>query len=113
MCQKGNGQSGTSQFRKVSITEIRKSNLKRSAFDIVADKTKLPRNEMEATISTAGDPRSMADIEEVVVTSTGEKGWCFQCDLLIIEVGLIHMQKELGSVKKQRVRVNSCKRYYC
>jgi hypothetical protein len=72
----------------------------------VADETQLPHNEMKATISTVGDPQSMADIEEVVVTSTGEKGWCVQCDLLKIEVGLIHsreesVQKELVSVEKE------------
>jgi hypothetical protein len=51
------------------------------------------------TISTAGDPQSMADIEEIVVTSTGEKGWCVQCDLLKNEVDIVKI--ELGSMKKE------------
>ena len=88
------------------ITDVRYSNLKRAVVNIVANKTQLPRNEMKATISNVGDPQSIADIEEVVVTSTGEKGWCDQCDLLQIEVGLIHsreesVQKDLLSVKKE------------
>ena len=66
------------------MTEVGNSNLKRSAVDVVADKTYLPYNEMKATISTVGDPQSMVDIDEVVVKSTGEKGLCVQCDLMKI-----------------------------
>ena len=88
---------GSIAVEKGPITDVRYSNLKWSAVNIVADQTQLPRNEMKAAISTVGDPQSMADIEEVVVTSTGEKGWCAQCDLLKVAVGL--MQKELGLIR--------------
>ena len=88
------------------MTERVKNNLKRSAVEMVADKSQLTSDEMEATISTVGDPQSTANIREIVVSSIGEKGWCSQCDSLKIEMGSV--KKELGlilaregSVKKE------------
>ena len=79
------------------MTERVKNNLKRSAVEMVADKSQLTSDEMEATISTVGDPQSTAIIREIVVSSIGEKGWCSQCDSLKIEMGLV--EKELGLIR--------------
>ena len=88
---------GNIQVRKGPVTEREKKNLKRSAVEMVADNSHLIIDEMEATISTVGDPKSMANITEIVVSSIGEKGWCVQCDSLKIEMGL--MKKELGLIR--------------
>jgi hypothetical protein len=64
---------------------------------MVADNSQFTSDEMEATISTVGDPQSTANIREIVVSSIGEKGWCSQCDSLKIEMGSV--KKELGLIR--------------
>jgi thiol-disulfide isomerase/thioredoxin len=96
LSQKRNGKSGTSP-RKGPVTEREKKNLKRSAVEMVADNSHLISDEMEATILTVGDPKSMANIREIVASSIGEKGWCVQCDSLKIVMGSI--KKELGLIR--------------
>ena len=77
---------GSIPVANVSISDVRKRNLKTSAIEIIVDKTKLPREEIKGTISTFDDPQSVADIKEVVVTLTGQKGWCGECAILKIEL---------------------------
>jgi hypothetical protein len=69
--------------------------LKTDAIDIAAKKSKLVHQVLEATISTDGDSRRMADIKEVVVTSTGKEGWCGECDKLKIDVANLEERFEL------------------
>jgi hypothetical protein len=63
---------GNIPVRKGPITEREKKNLKRSAVEMVVDNSQLTSDEMEANISTVGDPKSMANIREIVVSSIGE-----------------------------------------
>ena len=93
------GNIPVSRVRKGPITENDKKRLKRSAVEVVADKSQLASADMEVTISPVGDLESLATIEEIVVTSIGEKGWSVQCDILKTEVE--SMKKELGSIKKE------------
>jgi hypothetical protein len=67
-------------------SEISEQKLKTDAIDIAAKKSKLVHQVLEAIISTGGDSRCMADIKEVVVTSTEQEGWCGECDKLKIDV---------------------------
>jgi hypothetical protein len=61
---------------------------------MAAKKSKLVHQVLEATISTGGDSRCMADIKEVVVTSTGQEGWCGECDKLKIDVANLHKKND-------------------
>jgi hypothetical protein len=54
---------------------------------------------MEETISTVGDPQSKADIEEVVVTLTGQKLLCGGCVTLKIEFD--DLKWKLDDVKRE------------
>ena len=67
------------------MNHCEKKNFKRSAVEMVADNSQLTSDEMEATISTVGDPKSMANNRKIAFSSIGEKGWCVQCDSLKIE----------------------------
>ena len=72
------------------VSEISEQKLKTDAIDIAAKKSKLVHQVLEATISTGGDSLCMADIKEGVVTSTGQEGWCGECDILKIDVANIY-----------------------
>ena len=48
---------GSIPVPKAGVTEARLTVFKRSAVNIVMDRTKLPRNEMEAVVSEVGDPQ--------------------------------------------------------
>ena len=74
--------------------------MKTDAIDIAAKKSKLVHQVLEATISTGGDSRRMADIKEVLVTSTGQEGWCGECDKLKIDVA--NLYKGLAEGEKKR-----------
>ena len=50
---------------------------------------------MEATISTVGNPQSMADNIEVVVTLTGQEGRFGECDTLKVEVDHLKWETSL------------------
>ena len=76
------------------ISEVSERNLKLSAIDIMVNKSKLTRQVFEATISTGGNPRCVADIEEVVVTSTGQGGWCGEGDTLKIDVANLNQKND-------------------
>ena len=82
------------------VSEISEQKLKTDAIDIAAKKSKLVHQVLEATISTGGDSRRMADIKEVLVTSTGQEGWCGECDKLKIDVA--NLYKGLAEGEKKR-----------
>ena len=88
---------GSIPVANVSVLDVWKRNLKRSAIEIMVDKTKCPREEMEATISTAGDPQSMADIGEVVVTLTGQRLWSGGCATSKIEFD--DLKRKIGLIR--------------
>ena len=41
-----------------------------------------------------GGDRCMADIKEVVVTSTGQEGWCGECNKLKIDVANLYKKND-------------------
>ena len=72
------------------VSEISEKMLK------LARKSMLVVQAFEATIEIGGDSRYMADIKEVVVTSTGQEGWCGGCDKLKIDVA--NLQKKCDAL---------------
>ena len=86
------------------VSEISEQKLKTDAIDIAAKKSKLVHQVLEATISTGGDSRRMADIKEVLVTSTGQEGWCGECDKLKIDVANLYkgLEARLAEGEKKR-----------
>ena len=81
------------------VSKISEQKLKTDAIDIAAKKSKLVHQVLEATISTGGDSRCMADIKEVFVTSSGQEGWCGECDKLKIDVA--NLYKKNDAVEKK------------
>jgi thiol-disulfide isomerase/thioredoxin len=81
------------------VSEISEQKLKTDAIDIAAKKSKLVHQVLEATISTGGDSRCMADIKEIVVTSTGQEGWCGECEKLKIDVANLYKKYDAWEKK--------------
>ena len=78
------------------VSEISEKKLKMDAIVIAARKSMLVDQAFEATIEIGGDSRYMADMKEVVVTSTGQEGWCGGCDKLKIDVA--NLQKKCDAL---------------